>query len=68
MPRKTCASRCSARRRRGFNEAAARCRGKRTVRVAFMRSSVRRFNEVAARCRGKQHPRLPRTDDAAVLQ
>ena len=37
----------------GFNEAAARCRGKRP-RPAGSAGRPRRFNEAAARCRGKQ--------------
>ena len=40
----------------GFNEAAARCRGKRRIR-ACRKAGCRRFNEAAARCRGKL--RLP---------
>ena len=36
-----------------FNEAAARCRGKRAVRSSDGEVLVGRFNEAAARCRGK---------------
>ena len=41
--------------RRRFNEAAARCRGKRGARVETP-GRPRRFNEAAARCRGKRGP------------
>ena len=45
-------------RRRRFNEAAARCRGKRrSVRTTGRKSGS--FNEAAARCRGKLVDRLP---------
>ena len=37
----------------GFNEAAARCRGKPRHVAASTPASVVRFNEAAARCRGK---------------
>ena len=53
MPRKTRGG--AARRRgvrRGFNEAAARCRGKHQPPSASA-GRRRRFNEAAARCRGK---------------
>ena len=36
-----------------FNEAAARCRGKRSRIPHFLPHLVRHFNEAAARCRGK---------------
>ena len=55
MPRKTNikhvvnALRC----RIGFNEAAARCRGKPLPPPDRSSASVPRFNEAAARCRGK---------------
>ena len=56
MPRKT---RCGAGRRRaessGFNEAAARCRGKQTLCVPYGTPRPG-FNEAAARCRGKRPP------------
>ena len=37
----------------GFNEAAARCRGKRGKIPLFSQPSYMGFNEAAARCRGK---------------
>ena len=37
----------------GFNEAAARCRGKRGRRARGLRVAAAGFNEAAARCRGK---------------
>ena len=37
----------------GFNEAAARCRGKPMRRAEHCCASKARFNEAAARCRGK---------------
>ena len=40
-------------RRRGFNEAAARCRGKPGACSTRRRAATGRFNEAAARCRGK---------------
>ena len=38
----------------GFNEAAARCRGKRRRAGRTRRWRCCRFNEAAARCRGKR--------------
>ena len=46
-------SSAAARQRPRFNEAAARCRGKREARRACP-AHVGRFNEAAARCRGKR--------------
>ena len=46
-----------------FNEAAARCRGKRRNARATMTSTWSRFNEAAARCRGKR----PGSADVPVL-
>ena len=43
-----------------FNEAAARCRGKRDAAARQSLSRRPRFNEAAARCRGKQHHRRGR--------
>ena len=54
MPRKTGAGAGANKWRCGFNEAAARCRGK-PFRGRPRRRRRRRFNEAAARCRGK-HP------------
>ena len=52
MPRKTAARGRAQRTPRGFNEAAARCRGKRGIDApGFV--PVSSFNEAAARCRGK---------------
>ena len=53
MPRKTRPAGGLERGARRFNEAAARCRGKRLM-GAGMRLSTTRFNEAAARCRGKR--------------
>ena len=58
-PRPDAAENCgSARRRtprrRRFNEAAARCRGKRPPRPCPSHRAGTRFNEAAARCRGKR--------------
>ena len=56
MPRKTSATASVSRTAAaGFNEAAARCRGKRRVRVRFLVRPLG-FNEAAARCRGKRGP------------
>ena len=55
MPRKTWSSRrTSDSRHTGFNEAAARCRGKRGGGSRPLYGEAG-FNEAAARCRGK-HP------------
>ena len=48
----------------GFNEAAARCRGKRPLRPGAAVGS-RGFNEAAARCRGKRHRAEQWDDDPA---
>ena len=63
MPRKTPAEQHQAdEAARGFNEAAARCRGKPQVAEA-VNAGWDRFNEAAARCRGKpttcRHGGLP---------
>ena len=51
-----------------FNEAAARCRGKRTYNNKALRHH-RGFNEAAARCRGKRVPcRVLPWSDRAWLQ
>ena len=55
MPRKTMAIRATRAARTGFNEAAARCRGK-LLRRRSMTSGAVCFNEAAARCRGKLRP------------
>ena len=62
MPRKTGpAPRVALERTRGFNEAAARCRGKRRD-ARRAQAGAGRFNEAAARCRGKLgRARAPRT-------
>ena len=55
-----------------FNEAAARCRGKRSCCSATWRRPATRFNEAAARCRGKPStplrgcPAPPRFNEAAA--
>ena len=55
MPRKTPPCRPGYERdRSGFNEAAARCRGKPTQRRNLAAPHPRSFNEAAARCRGKR--------------
>ena len=60
MPRKTPRSAAeSASTRGGFNEAAARCRGKLAM-PWWTRSKPSCFYEAAARCRGKHFAR-PRT-------
>ena len=57
MPRKTRTAPSSPpAARRSFNEAAARCRGKRHSPPRGCRMRAQGFNEAAARCRGK-HPR-----------
>ena len=64
MPRKTCSTRTGvAPPGGGFNEAAARCRGKLRPRrwTAAVESG---FNEAAARCRGKRGSEARRTDGA----
>ena len=54
MPRKTAADGSSARAPTTcFNEAAARCRGKRAGRRRRPTATAPCFNEAAARCRGK---------------
>ena len=54
MPRKTSGGqRKGGSRPRSFNEAAARCRGKRSP-PRTPASSAEGFNEAAARCRGKR--------------
>ena len=60
MPRKTAGSGRTATQPRCFNEAAARCRGKRPL-LRPPPSQGSRFNEAAARCRGKPglHRALP---------
>ena len=58
MPRKTCGETSSASRNGSFNEAAARCRGKRGTLTSSTRSSTSGFNEAAARCRGKPDHRV----------
>ena len=55
MPRKTDEGNPKLVRHYGFNEAAARCRGKHPDRH-LGDEGQRRFNEAAARCRGKHHP------------
>ena len=52
MPRKTAAAAAPAAAEGGFNEAAARCRGK-PLFPGRGSTSRGRFNEAAARCRGK---------------
>ena len=54
MPRKTRIRPSSRRSTAGFNEAAARCRGKRADQGQPRPGRVG-FNEAAARCRGKLH-------------
>ena len=49
----------SASRYRAFNEAAARCRGKRRRRVRPVHRHAVAFNEAAARCRGKPSAGYP---------
>ena len=57
MPRKTrSSSRWRATWPPSFNEAAARCRGKRTGPARAIKPTMARFNEAAARCRGKRRP------------
>ena len=51
----------------GFNEAAARCRGKPRIRVKSA-GDARCFNEAAARCRGKPLEVLGQAMAAAPLQ
>ena len=46
----------TARAPRRFNEAAARCRGKRPLGPVSPSSYIGCFNEAAARCRGKRQP------------
>ena len=56
MPRKTCPGWAGSAPPGGFNEAAARCRGKPRFidgRVCILTPG---FNEAAARCRGKHAP------------
>ena len=70
MPRKNTFSLSSfLTRARGFNEAAARCRGKTTYARRGRYSRILCFNEAAARCRGKTVSQL--ADDrepASMLQ
>ena len=54
MPRKTGGPKLKPGRQAGFNEAAARCRGKQG-RLRLAAAGRQRFNEAAARCRGKRH-------------
>ena len=59
----------AVRRRPGFNEAAARCRGKPGRRSAPSPAGCYRFNEAAARCRGKlpgRHRRWQHRPDASM--
>ena len=68
MPRKTSRDRPGpAARPRGFNEAAARCRGKH---AGAARNScwVSGFNEAAARCRGKPRAMAASASFFASLQ
>ena len=51
----------------GFNEAAARCRGKRFAACRTPRTRAR-FNEAAARCRGKHKVRSFMASLACELQ
>ena len=51
----------------GFNEAAARCRGKRAPPAAPEPTS-RGFNEAAARCRGKRAPTSTSGRSVTALQ
>ena len=55
MPRKT--SGCAPTWPRGerFNEAAARCHGKRSIRSTSISCGCSCFNEAAARCHGKRY-------------
>ena len=53
MPRKTLDGGRPPATAVGFNEAAARCRGKRDAGGAEPRDQAAGFNEAAARCRGK---------------
>ena len=59
MPRKTEEDDMIRAAARSFNEAAARCRGKRGARRGTPRGGPR-FNEAAARCRGKPFVRSRR--------
>ena len=54
----------------GFNEAAARCRGKPSAagRCAAAGRAAPRFNEAAARCRGKPRPAADVRPGANSLQ
>ena len=54
MPRKTDMRKSRRSETSGFNEAAARCRGKRGMTETRVIGSTTRFNEAAARCRGKR--------------
>ena len=67
MPRKTHPRPLRRRRPGGFNEAAARCHGKRRHRPLPLDVPVR-FNEAAARCHGKQARALDAAGRASVLQ
>ena len=53
MPRKTSDERKRSELWHRFNEAAARCRGKRGFSRGLSRATPICFNEAAARCRGK---------------
>ena len=67
MPRKTASVEPTCTGARCFNEAAARCRGKRSAAMDGGCSSGR-FNEAAARCRGKPVKRTARRIEAKWLQ
>ena len=68
MPRKTAAAQEFADvLLPGFNEAAARCRGKQLV-AGKVGGSRARFNEAAARCRGKRTRATAASTRGSVLQ
>ena len=67
MPRKTFELAPAGVRPGRFNEAAARCRGKRRRR-ALRCQPASRFNEAAARCRGKPADAWASDGAAGVLQ
>ena len=52
----------------GFNEAAARCRGKPREHRQQHEGRHPRFNEAAARCRGKPRRASPRVSRSHTLQ
>ena len=62
MPRKTRSPPSPPARTPGFNEAAARCRGKPGAVAGSGCGRTARFNEAAARCRGKPRPAPRRSD------